>query len=287
MSSVNFSEMDHRLKRIDQLFTSWNEGKAAVATKLAGQLPFDLGSLERIEEEVAFTQRKFMDMTHVFKEVGGGYAELFEKVRQGCFQSRQGFFGLSVADSITWVAGLAVGASSTISAEDLSKYADPLTLKVSSLILFVLSQIFSKYNDVSSTKNIHQLQQVQAGLFKVTQILDQKKVLDKVGEISCQGEAIIKSSSARGGIRPLEELLSEWKGLKKSFREDIKQFVSQVDPVVFFDEEAFAGEFEKWRLNSLGVAAVLGAGQAVEESSSNDVVIDIDGLQLAALEHTV
>lgn len=82
------------------------------------------------------------------------------------------------------------------------------------------------------------------------------------------------STRERGNI---DHLLAEWKGMKKDLREEIKEYVRDVDPGVFFNEEQFADQFEQWRLNSMGVYAVLTRGVgAAAAASSDEVSVNID-----------
>jgi hypothetical protein len=274
---------------MDGLYAQWNQIKTQVVTQIASNIIGATVSVDQIQQQTQQLQTHVTDLTQIFDQVTAHQDELFEKIGTGCLSSTKSIFGASVAETVSWMAALGLGVASVSGEADEDQTKGDAT-KGLSIVLFIVAQGISKFNDYNNYKKIHQYKTAQKGVLQAQEILKQRHLLATTKQITLQAQALLAPARSFEEQISNEEKTTRWIALQQQLKAafDNPHAIESADK-----DSATTIRLDSVSANVLNQepqdreAIVASHEEAKDAASLGSVVIDIDGLQLAALEHSV
>ncbi len=192
--NVNSIRQNLTSSLMDGLYSQWNQIKTQVVTQIASNIIGAPVSVEQIQQQTQSLETQYTNLSQIYEQVIAHQDELFEMVSKGCLSTTKTMLGSSAAETVSWLAALGLGISSTTGSNENNTSSD--TMKALSIVLFILSQALSKFNDYHSYKKVDQYKTAQRAVVQAREIIQQRRLLDTTHQVTEQAKALL--APARG-----------------------------------------------------------------------------------------
>jgi hypothetical protein len=143
-------------------------------------------------------------------------------------------FGCSVADTVSWLAALGLGVSSTTGSGE--KNTNSEVMKGLSIALFIVSQAISKFNDYNNYKKVHQYQAAQRAVVQAREIIKQRQLLETTLQVTQQAKALLAPTRGVEAVTSLNEKNTRWQEMQLQLR----QIFDPLAPPLSLDRDSVA-----------------------------------------------
>lgn len=201
---------------ISALCNRWNEVKGEVIAQIAANILAGNASDTQIAQQAQALQIQYNQLSEIFEQASNCQQELMDVYKKGCFNSQVTFFGCSFAETLAWIAALGLGISFAVDKQEPDK--DINAMGGLSLVLFVLSQGISKFNDYQNYKKVAELKTAQKNITNLQNLLQQKHLLDTTFKVVNQAQTLV-SSKNRSIEQFNEENDTKWNRLQRELKE--------------------------------------------------------------------
>lgn len=218
-SLLNISSLRQGLTAslMDGLYSQWNQIKMQVVTQIASNVIGAPVSVEQIQQQTETLETQYNDLSKIFEQVTAHQDELFEIVRKGCLSSTKSIFGSSVAETISWMAALGLGVCSMSGGGEKENVSGDAT-KGLSILLFVVSQAISKFNDYNNYKKVDQYKTAQKSVVQAREIIKQRHLLETAQKVTHHARALLAPGRSFEEETTLEEKAARWVEMQKQLQ---------------------------------------------------------------------
>lgn len=202
---------------MDGLYSQWNQIKTQVVTQIASNIIGAPVSVEHMQQQTQQLETQYQDLTKIFEQVTAHQDELFETIGKGCLSSTKSIFGSSIAETISWMAALGLGVSSASGAGDKENVNSEAT-KAMSILLFIVAQAISKFNDYSNYKKVDQYKTAQKGMIQAREIIKQRHLIETTQQVTRQARALLAPARSFEETITFEEKTARWIEMQKQLK---------------------------------------------------------------------
>lgn len=201
---------------ISALCNRWNEVKGQVVAQIAANILAGNAGNTQIAQQAQALQMQYNTLSEIFEQASNCQQELMDLYKKGCFNSQVTFFGSSFAETLAWMAALGLGISFAVDQKESDEEIN--AMGGLSIVLFVLSQGISKFNDYQNFKKIDELKRAQKNIKNLQDLLQQKHLLDTTLKVVKQANTLV-GSSCRNLEKSTEENDIKWNELQRELKD--------------------------------------------------------------------